>query len=158
MELSPERSVEDILAGRLHLVFGDQAFELPVLSRAENRRWRESLDARFQPLAEPVDDDDPKAVVAVMRQLAELDDEFLPFIYTYDRTGVLPPIEELDELARPHEILRAVLEVRAAANPTLAIAVALARAEAPPARSAEPPAPTSSPRKRTAGSRGKSKR
>lgn len=157
MELTPERSVEDILAGRLRLVFGDQAFELPVLSRAENRRWRETLDARFQPLADKVDDDDPAAVIGLMRQLAELDEEFLPFIYTYDRTGALPPIEELDELARPHEILRAVLEVRAAANPTLAIAVALARAEAK-APSDEPPEPTSSSPTPTAGSRRKSRR
>jgi len=157
MDLSPERSVEDILAGRLRLVFGGRAFELPVLSRAENRRWRESLDARFQPLADPIDDSDTQAVIGLMARLAELDEEFLPFVYSYDRTGALPPIEELDELARPHEILRAVLEVRAAANPTLAIAVALAKVEAQKERSAERPARTSSRRTPTAGSRGKSK-
>jgi hypothetical protein len=149
---TPERSVEDILSGRLRLVFGGQVFDLPVLSRAENRRWRESLELRFQSLL-AVDTDDVETTLAA---LIAAEDDLLPYVASYDKSGVLPPIEELEELARPHEVLKAVAEVRAAANPLLGVGLAMAQASTTPAKS--PPARSSSSRRRTAGNPTKSKR
>jgi hypothetical protein len=143
----PERSVEDVLAGRLRIRLGGEWYVLPVLTIGQNREWVESLDAQMQPLLDGADDGDLNAVVARMQDLS---DRLLEFVWSYDRMGVLPPRETLEPDVYPHEALRAVMEVRLAANPTLGFALPGA-IEAMRAESRPPSERTSSSRRNTAG-------
>lgn len=150
--LNPERSVEDILAGRLRLTFGEKTFDLPVLSIAANRRWREGMEARLQPL---VNATGSNSVTRILKALTAADDALLDLVLSYDETHVLPDKAELEELARPADALRALLEVRAAANPLLGVSRALR------ARPAPEPSPDSTSSPSTSGrasqTRGRSK-
>ena len=145
--LLPERSVEDVLAGRLRLRLGGEWYVLPVLTIGQNREWMESLDAEMQPLLDGADDDDLSAIVERMQGLS---DRLLEFVYSYDIKGLLPPREAIEPNVYPHEALRAVLEVRLAANPTLGFALAGVVQDIRAGRPAPSP-PTSSSRRSTAG-------
>jgi hypothetical protein len=149
MEAAPsgpfaERSVEDVLAGRLRIRLAGEWHTLPVLTIGQNREWRESLEAEFASLIEG--DDDLEHVVSVMQGLS---DRLLDFVYSYDRMGLLPERAVLEPNVYPHEALRAVMEVRLAANPTFGFALASTMTELN-ARPAPSPR-TSSSRRRTAG-------
>jgi hypothetical protein len=141
----PERSVEDVLAGRLRIRLAGEWYVLPVLTIGQNREWTESLDAEVAPLLEGSDD-----LEVIVQRAQGLSDRLLEFVWSYDRMGVLPPRETIEPNVYPHEALRAVMEVRLAANPTLGFALAGAmedlRAESP-----WPSQPTSSSRRNTAG-------
>ena len=130
MLATPERSVEDILAGRLRLTFGGAAYVLPVLSIAANRRWRERMEARLAPLVNAVG---TTSLIRIVKALSAADEELLVIVCSYDETHVLPPRAELEEIARPQEVLRALMEVRAAANPLLGVSRAIAAQMAPEA-------------------------
>jgi hypothetical protein len=156
-----ERSAEDILSGRLRLRLANQSYVLPVLTVGENADWSASLEEVFAPLV-TTDDGDLEAIVEV---LEAADDRLLDFIYSYDKTGVLPPQESIARDVYPHEVLRAVMEVRLAANPTVGYGLAVAAQEIrratarqavaeAAARSRSPR--TSSARRRTAGRTSKS--
>lgn len=123
-----ERSIGDVLSGRLRLTFGGRVFELPVLSIAANRRWREGLEARLQPIVDASASDDLETIVAA---LAVAEEDLLDVLLSYDQDHLLPPRDVLEEMARPHELFRAVMDVRAAANPLLGVGLALAAETTP---------------------------
>lgn len=147
-----ERSVEDVLAGRLRIRLAGEWHVLPVLTIGQNRDWLASLDAELAPLVETEDD-----LEVVVAQMERLNDRLLDFVYSYDRAGLLPPKEEVEPNVYPHEVLRAVMEVRLAANPTLGFALASAVQEARNEASRPASLPTSSQPSPTAGSRARSK-
>jgi hypothetical protein len=155
MEAAPsgpfaERSVEDVLAGRLRIRLAGEWHTLPVLTIGQNADWLASLDAELAPLMEGDDDLD-----VVVGKMEALNARLLDFVYSYDRMGLLPDKATIERDVYPHEVLRAVMEVRLAANPTLGFALAGAMAEMR-SPSPAPSQPTSSPRRRTAGSRARS--
>jgi hypothetical protein len=118
-ETGPARTLADIFANRIRVRLGGITYELPVLPRAANRRWLESLEgqlaatgAAYQAAAT-----DPAQVVPLLLGEAGVSYELL---LSYDQAHVLPSIEEIDEIATDAEILRAVMEVWQAANPKAA--------------------------------------
>jgi len=139
----PERTVEDVLGGRLRVTLGGEVYDLPVRSIASNRRWVESLDAELGGLLVAVSaaGNDYQAIASAMMGIGA--EELLGLVIAYDETGVLPPREHLEEIARPHEVLRAVAGIRRVQNP-LADAGLAAASSAIAGMSS--PAPTSSPR------------
>lgn len=146
-----ERTAQDVFLGRLPLRLADRQYVLPVLTTGQNAEWQASLDASLAPLL-----DDKSTTVDLLNALAKVD--LLGFIYSYDRHGVLPPRETIEDDIYPHELLRSVQEVRLATNPTVAYGVALTLDEARTKLSAPPPnraqrrsRRTSSSRPRTAG-------
>jgi hypothetical protein len=156
--LLPERSAEDILSGRVRLTFGDKQYELPVLKRGASRRWKEQIDARIIGLIGSLDasGDNIGAIVGI---LAGASDQLVELLRAYDETGVLPDPETLDEEASDIDILRAVLEVWAAANPLAALAVVAATRslkQPTPTNGLSPPSSSAPPS--TAGRRRRSKR
>lgn len=147
-----ERSALDVLQGRLPLWLGGQRYVLPVLTTGMNREWQATLDASLDPLIE-----NERPLAEVLSALESID--LLGLVYSYDVAGVLPPRAEIEDGIYPHELLKAVFEVRQATNPTVAFAVAttteeilskLTTAEPPPSK------PTSSSRRRTGGPTGRS--
>lgn len=140
----PLRSAADIIAGRIRVVLGGTVYELPVLSRAESRRWLESLDARFVSLAgglAEAGNDTERILTMLMAEVSDLYEMLL----TYDQRGVLPPRAEIDEIASDVEILRAVIEVWRAVNPLAAMLAA------EPPTSGSSPEPSSTPQQPMAG-------
>jgi hypothetical protein len=112
----PSRSAVDVIAGRVRVILGGQMYELPVLPLAASDRWLRSLDEQFAELAAGLDaagNDTPR----ILELLAGQPDLLYKMLQSYDRTGVLPPRDEINETATAIEILRAALEVWRAAHP-----------------------------------------
>lgn len=140
--LLPTRRVEDALAGRVRVTLGGRLYELPVRSIASNRRWVESLDAHLAAVAAAIDavpDGDYEALDATLAAFGP--EGLIELLVSYDEAGVLPPRDELEEIARPAEALFAVLGVRRAAHPLLDVGLAALMAVTPGPASR---APTSS--------------
>lgn len=149
--LMPERAVEDILAARVRVSVGGQLYELPVLPRAANRRWKETIEGQLGALLSTLDatEDVPTLLAALTAQ----QDALLDLLISYDQSGVLPSRDVLDETATDADILRAVMEVWRAANPL--VGIALAGLASPIASTL--PEPTSSPRPNGTSPRRRSK-
>lgn len=113
----PERTVEDVLAGRLRVTLGGETYVLPVRSIASNRRWVESLDTDLGGLLAAVNEagDDLGAISSAFTRIGA--EELLGLVLAYDDTGVLPPKDELEETTKPHEALMAVMGIRRVQNP-----------------------------------------
>jgi hypothetical protein len=120
-----ERSAEDILSGRLRLQLAKQWYILPVLTVGQNADWLDELEEVFAPLFTTPDDD----LAGIVQILQDADDRLLDFVYSYDKSGVLPPQETIARDVYPHEVLKAVMEVRLAANPTVGYGLAVATQE-----------------------------
>lgn len=136
----PSRSATDILAGRVRVLLGGKVYDLPVLPRAASRRWLEGLDARFAALGgelEAAGNDTPRILTLLSTQTEAL----YELLRSYDQSNVLPPREEIDEVASDTQILRAVLEVWRAANP---LAAALAERSEPSTSGTSPEPPITS--------------
>lgn len=118
-ETGPARTLADIFANRIRVRLGGITYELPVLPRAANRRWLESLEGQLAATAAAYQAAaaDPAQIVPLLLGEAGVGYELL---LSYDQGGVLPSIDEIDELATDAEILRAVMEVWQAANPKAA--------------------------------------
>lgn len=147
--LIPERSASDIIAGLLHLTLGGTRYSLRVLPIRANREWQASLERGLQGLLSTLDTagDDVAGVLAAFRTATpQLEDA----LYLYDRDHVLPPRDELEEVATDTEVLRAVLEVWSAANPFASVALSAMRQAEPSLPTAAQP--TSEPSPRTNGS------
>lgn len=114
-----QRSMTDVLAGVFRIRLAKQDFVLPVLTIGENEEWERSLDEGLQPLI--TEETDAAAAIDILQRY---DGKLVELIYSYDRTHVLPPIEELRPHIYPNEALLAVWEVRAALNPTLGLTLA----------------------------------
>lgn len=155
--LSPVRSAEDILSGRVRLSVGGTFYDVPALPIRKNRLWKESLDAQVAALIGAVDASSAD-LPAVLALLASASDQLLDLLIAYDDTHALPPREELEEVMTEAELLTAVMEVWAAANPLVGIGLQTLGAPPTPVplTSVSSP-PTSSRRRNTAGPRTSSK-
>jgi len=160
LDLLSGRPVEDILGRVARITLGGTEHQLTVLTIAGNKRWKAELDRRLSGLLEGLDASKNRG--EVLGRLEEQVDDLLDLVIAYDtdcgnRPGVLPDRSSIEEVTTPAELLAALREVWRAANP---FAMAALRpptettAEAPPSAS---PQPTSTARRRTAGSRKKSK-
>jgi len=150
----PTRSTADVLAGRLRIRLAGQWFVLPVLTIRQNEEWLEQLDGRLAPLLAGTD-----SLAAAIAQIERFGDRMLDLVRAYDVTGVLPEPGDWERDIYPHELLRAVMEVRLATDPTLSYAVAAALEETPPLVPAIPSGSgTGSPRSTGGRSRKRGKR
>lgn len=143
LDTLPERSAADLLSGVVRVILGGVPYDLPVLTRRENREWLAGLDERFASLADAIDasgDDVPR----ILSLLTGHTDWMLATLQAYDRVGLLPDSEYLDEFATDAEILRATVGVWRAANPLAAI-LAAGAAEATDGTSSEPSSSSPSP-------------
>lgn len=150
--LLPERSPEEILAAEVRLIFGRKAptaYTLPVLSIAENREWKATLEGGLVGLLNSLDDtgDDLTGVLAAFATVSE---QLLDAVLRYDVDGLLPTRDELEHLATDPQVLRAVLAIWSAANPFAQVAVAAMQQPQVPATAAPQPSGSST---RTSGSR-----
>lgn len=117
-EPAPERSIGDVLAGRIRFRLALRPYVLRVLTIGENEDWLERLDAALLPIMSGPDE-------GLADRLLEFSNELLTFLYAYDVDHVLPELtEEFRRSVYPHEALKAVMEVRLAANPTLGLRLA----------------------------------
>ena len=98
---------------------GTETYIMPVLTIGENDDWRASLEAELQPLIDGADD--VGQAVTIMESFSG---RLLDFIRSYDKTGVIPEPGDWERGIYPHQLLRAVMEVRLAADPTTSYAVA----------------------------------
>lgn len=114
----PERSAEDILAGRIRLKLGPDWFELPVLTIDENEKWQGVVVETLGGLFVGLNTDNPPAAFA---RLAAGTDAQLKLLRTYDKGHTLPTVKVIRATTSNAELLRAVLEVIAAAFPLAAI-------------------------------------
>jgi hypothetical protein len=97
-------------------------YVLPVLTIGQNADWKASLDDALTPIVSAEDD-----LGKVMALLEAFSDRLLEFLRSYDVTGVLPTPGDWERDIYPHELLRAVMEVRLATDPSSRYALALAR-------------------------------
>lgn len=113
--LGSERSIDDVLAGRLRVTLGGKEYVLPVRSIASNRRWVEGLDAELGGLLALVSEagDDYAQLTEAFTSVGA--EQLLELVLAYDDDHILPP--EIAEEARPHEVLRAVMDIRRVQNP-----------------------------------------
>ena len=120
-QLLRPRRPEDVLSGEIRVEVGGQPYVLPVLSIAANRRWKSSLTTEMGGLVAHLDD--ASSFADIYAALAAAEDNWLTLLRSYDQTHVLP--DDLDEHVRPDELIAAVLEVWAAANPLVGMGLAL---------------------------------
>lgn len=114
--LPTERSIADVIAGRLRLRLAGREWILPVLSVGENEDWWAELDGYYAAILADVPAEDLEAMWAAVASLGP--DRLLGFLHSYDKSGVLPRTDEFRRSVYPGELLLAVWEVRLAANPT----------------------------------------
>jgi hypothetical protein len=145
------RSAEDVLSRTVRLSFGGREFTLPVLTIAGNRRWLARVDAELGRVLDGLRarGQTPDLLGVLNGQI----DQMLDLLIAYDTSNVLPPRDELAELAYEPELLKAIQEVWRAANPLVAIALSRLHLEAVTSDSS---APTSSPPRPGAGRRRRS--
>lgn len=115
----PTRSASDILSGRIRIWLGATEYDLPVLPRAQSRRWLEGINARFALLASHIESsgDDAPAILGML--ITEVDAMY-DSLLAYDQAGLLPSREEADETATEAQILHAFVEVWRAVHPFVA--------------------------------------
>ncbi|MFZ0324727.1 MAG: hypothetical protein WAN48_11420 [Actinomycetes bacterium] len=146
--LLPPRSVEDILAERIRLEIGGEVYDLPVLTIAENRVWKERMDLELGLLFMQISaTDDTDAILGLFDGSESL---FMDLLTSYDTTGVLPDQATIEAGLSPLGLIRATLEVWRAARPLADIARTGAMTTPAPPKSASPP-PSSSWRRSMAG-------
>ena len=151
--LLPDRSAEDIFAGRIRLTIAGKEYQLRTLVIADEEEWLASVDA--SPLAGlfgGIPNDNAAAMALLVSPAAS--DHLLNILGDYDREGILPPKEELRRTARPIEIVTAVLEVWQAAHPLLGISLIGMQElteQIQTLSNGASPTPTSSPRRTGAG-------
>jgi hypothetical protein len=117
------RPVEAILAGRARVTLAGQEYVLPDLPNRANREWLASLDELVSSSLTGLDNagDDIPAILVTLKGASEA---LLDALVAYDKSGVLPSRDVLDDTATPSEILYAVMGVWQAANPLVGIALA----------------------------------
>lgn len=120
-DLLPARSVEDILAERVRLSVGGREFILPSLNLDDTEAWLTSINAEVAGLLAAVDAD--VDLGSLLAQLQSRQSALLDLLVSYDKTGVLPPLDELRKGLTPMGLIRSVLEVWRAANPLVDIAL-----------------------------------
>lgn len=118
----PTRSAEDIWAERIPLRLGDRDIALRVLPMGPNAAWKERAEAELRGLFATFEGiNDPKDLMAFLSRLET--DTVMGLLRGYDRDGVLPDDEWMRENVSEGALLRAFIEVLAAAHPTAAVVV-----------------------------------
>lgn len=141
------RDPADVLAGRIRLTLAGQEYVLPVLTIRENEAWQQELELGMAPILAA--GDDLEQILAVIQQFSG---RLMEFIRSYDKHGILPDQGDWEKDIYPNELLKAVMEVRLAADPTLGYVIAdLSRQVVMSQMQAQLSEATSSSRKSTAG-------
>lgn len=125
LDLLPERSAEDVIAGRIRvrLGTGDEQvnIDLPVLPIRPERAWKELFERRLLDLWNGLDEQaTPKAVLAYLGESGDLQRELLR---AYDKSGALPADDWIDEHAVSTQITSILLGAAAAAYPLVEAAI-----------------------------------
>jgi hypothetical protein len=131
LDLLPERSAEDVLAGRIRVTLGtgkdQQKIDLPVLPIKPERAWKELLEKRLAELWDGLDvQPSPKSVMNYLGQMTSVQ---LEVLHAYDRSGVLPDNDWLEEHALSTQLLSALLGATAAAYPFVETAIDAVRSQ-----------------------------
>lgn len=118
-EFLPERSAEDIAAGRIRLTFGvseaTRSVDLFVLPIRANRAWVDRLNGSLGGVWDSLDGvADPKELLVWLAQQTE---PMLDLLAAYDNATALPDRDWLEEHATDQQVLTAFLGVCAAAHP-----------------------------------------
>lgn len=118
-EFLPTRSSDDIIAERVRIRLGGEDILLPDLSIAETEAWQAQFAAELAVIVGQVSaSDDPRLIMARLTGLVPLQ---LTLLRAYDRDGRLPDDEWIRTKASPSAVLKAFLEVLAAAHPMAAV-------------------------------------
>jgi len=121
----PERSVEDIFAGRVRIVLGGELLDLEVLPIEANERWTALFQARMSEVTGGLEvDANPLSVLTFLQGLPDVQIELLR---AYDAHGVLPDDAWLRSHATAPQLITALFGVLAAAFPLAATLIELAR-------------------------------
>jgi hypothetical protein len=120
-DLLPKRSVEDILAERIRLSVGGREYILPSLNLDDTEAWLNQINAEVSGLLSAVDAE--ADLGPLLAELQARQGRLVDLLVSYDKTGVLPPVEELRQGMTPMGLIRSVLEVWRAANPLVDIAL-----------------------------------
>lgn len=156
-ELLPVRTIEEQLAGQIPVKLDGQTFVLPVLSRRDNRVWKQLMSDRLEGLFGDMNDEASSG--QVMETLMTGDEVIVELVRAYDKQNRIPPDDDLKN-DTDAEWLSAFLVCVAASHPF----VGLVLSGETPIRKPNPPtpmnghAPTSSPRPSTRGPRASSKK
>lgn len=110
----PERSSEDILAGRVRLSLGGEDFILPVRTIRENRLWKELMRQELDELLGGFSD--LSTTGEILARVSAATDAQIALVRAYDSGGILPDLEDVTE----PELMRATFAVLAAAFPLAA--------------------------------------
>lgn len=119
--LLPERSVEDVLAGKLRLVLGGTPFTLDVLTIDKADEWRAGLLVAFGDVVGQLEEQ--VNVPGVVAFLGSNTASMLVLIRAYDQAGVLPDNDWIRSHATEPEVLRAFVLILAASFPFIASAI-----------------------------------
>lgn len=161
----PERSAEDIAAGRIGVTFGvrDEArpISLYVLPISTNRVWVARMTASLGGVWDSLDGVTKPA--ALLSWLAGQVEPMLDLLAAYDAHSVMPEREWLEDHATDQQVLTAFLGVCAAAHPLAVGLIEALSSDSQLLRAAVLSmaqafsAPTSTAPANTVGRRGKSK-
>ncbi len=119
--LLPDRSVEDILRGRLQMVLGDETFVVPVLKIGKADDWRDRLAVEAGATLGLLGEQPNGA--AVMGFLGQNSTTLLGLIRAYDVNGVLPTDDWVRENATEPEVVQAFVLCVAASYPFISAAL-----------------------------------
>lgn len=118
----PTRSPEDIWAERITLALGDERIVLRVLPMGPNAVWKERAETEIRGLLDGFDGiRDPKDLMAFLSRIET--ETALGLLRAYDRESVLPDDDWIRSNVSEGALLRAFIEVLAAAHPTAAVVV-----------------------------------
>jgi hypothetical protein len=116
--LVPERTVEDVLASRLRMRFGEQEFVLKVLTIEESDHWRDQVEANASDVLERLGGEANAAgLLTFMGMQTPL---LLGLIHEYDVHDILPDDVWLKRNATEPEVLKAFILCVVAAYPFVA--------------------------------------
>lgn len=114
----PERSVEDVLAGRLRMTLGSTIFDLPVLTIAQADEWRAKLLSAFGDVMTQLEQE--VNIAGVIAFLGSNTASMLALIHEYDRDAILPDDDWIRGHATEPEVLRGFVLILAASFPFIA--------------------------------------
>lgn len=121
----PERSVEDIFAGRVRVFLGGELVDLEVLPIADNEAWTALFRDRMNSVTAGLERDaNPLSVLTFLQGLPDLQIELLR---AYDKIGVLPDDDWIRAHVTAPQLITALFAVLAAAFPLAATLIELAR-------------------------------
>jgi hypothetical protein len=115
-----QRSIDDVLAGVIRFTLGGRPFAMATLPMAAHDAWQDGLDDGLSTSFESVPDSGPGVVKGLETAFRANRDRLLDALIAYDRDGVLPPRDEIREIATQQDIIAAIREVRAVGGDPLA--------------------------------------